>query len=108
MEKAAIMLLMVAPRQPLGRRARVGASPRHRSVPTNRYSATVGTARRTLTQRHLNRALLARQSLIERARTSVPKALERAAGLQAQCAPADTDSASSSPWDGVPARACPP
>jgi hypothetical protein len=42
---------------------------------------------RTLTQRELNRALLARQLLLERAPLSLPRALERVAGLQAQYAP---------------------
>ena len=42
---------------------------------------------RTLTQRELNRALLARQLLLERARISLPRALERMGGLQAQYAP---------------------
>lgn len=42
---------------------------------------------RTLTQRELNRALLARQLLLERARTSLPRALERIGGIQAQYAP---------------------
>src|SRR5438105_3029546 len=42
---------------------------------------------RTLTQRELNRALLARQMLLERARSPLPRALERTGGLQAQYAP---------------------
>jgi DNA glycosylase AlkZ-like len=42
---------------------------------------------RTLTERELNRALLARQLLLERARTTIPKALERIGGIQAQYAP---------------------
>jgi hypothetical protein len=42
---------------------------------------------RILTQRDLNRALLARQMLLERVKTPIPKALERMGGLQAQYAP---------------------
>jgi hypothetical protein len=43
---------------------------------------------RTLSERELNRALLARQHLLERAVTSVPKTLERVGSLQTQYAPA--------------------
>jgi hypothetical protein len=45
------------------------------------------TGQRTLTARELNRALLARQMLLERRATGVPRALERMGGLQAQYAP---------------------
>jgi len=45
------------------------------------------TAERTLTQRELNRALLARQLLLERARLPLPRALERTGGIQNQYAP---------------------
>jgi hypothetical protein len=44
-------------------------------------------ASEVLTQRHLNRALLARQLLLERGRGSIPKTLERIGGIQAQYAP---------------------
>src|SRR3954449_4245094 len=42
---------------------------------------------RTLTQRELNRALLARQLLLERSPAPLPRALERIGGIQAQYAP---------------------
>jgi len=44
-------------------------------------------AERVLTQRELNRAVLARQLLLERSSLPVPRALERVAGLQTQYAP---------------------
>ena len=44
-------------------------------------------AERTLTQPELNRALLARQLLLERARLPIPRALERIGGVQNQYAP---------------------
>jgi DNA glycosylase AlkZ-like len=44
-------------------------------------------AERTLTRRELNRALLARQLLLERVRLPIPRALERIGGIQNQYAP---------------------
>jgi hypothetical protein len=44
-------------------------------------------AERTLTQRALNRALLARQLLLERAPLAIPDAVEQVGGLQTQYAP---------------------
>src|SRR5919197_4701512 len=44
-------------------------------------------AERTLTERELNRALLARQLLLEREQATIPRVLERMGGLQAQYAP---------------------
>jgi hypothetical protein len=47
----------------------------------------VGADRRILTEPELNRALLARQQLLERAKGSIPKLLDRMGTLQAQYAP---------------------
>ena len=44
-------------------------------------------AERVLSERELNRAVLARQLLLERSKLSPPKALERIGGIQAQYAP---------------------
>ena len=44
-------------------------------------------AERVLTERELNRALLARQLLLERSTLSIPRALERIGGIQNQYAP---------------------
>jgi DNA glycosylase AlkZ-like len=44
-------------------------------------------AERVLTQRELNRAVLARQLLLERVRLPIPRALERIGGIQDQYAP---------------------
>ena len=47
----------------------------------------MSSAGRTLSARELNRALLARQNLLEPGRASLPKTLERIGGIQAQYAP---------------------
>jgi DNA glycosylase AlkZ-like len=47
----------------------------------------VAAAERVLSRRELNRALLARQLLLERVRSPLPRTLERMGGLQAQYAP---------------------
>src|SRR5438105_1608415 len=65
-------------------------APRTRSPPGRFWVVTcepVPAAVRTLTQRQVLLALLERQLLLRRARTSIPKALERMGGLQAQYAP---------------------
>ncbi len=45
---------------------------------------TFAVAERVLTERELNRALLARQLLLERSELTIPRALERVGGLQTQ------------------------
>ena len=62
-----------------GRRGRAVAPPAHRLCDL--------TAERTLTARDLNRALLARQFLLERSTLPLVPTLERIAGLQTQYAP---------------------
>jgi hypothetical protein len=47
----------------------------------------VANAERIISERELNRAVLARQLLLERSKTSIPKTLERIGGIQAQYAP---------------------
>lgn len=49
--------------------------------------APVAGSERVLTQRELNRAVLTRQLLLERARLPLPRAVERIGGIQAQYAP---------------------
>ena len=58
-----------------------------RSTPPSEPLSPAVARMRTLTRRHLNRALLSRQMLLERARMPLPRSLERIAGLQAQYAP---------------------
>jgi hypothetical protein len=64
------------------RQARAGA----RTAVLRRLGALLS-AERTLTQRELNRALLARQFLLDRASLPLPRVLERIGGIQAQYAP---------------------
>jgi hypothetical protein len=59
----------------------------HRRPPLAGAGSSEVARERVLTQRELNRALLARQLLLERARLSLPRALEQMGGVQAQYAP---------------------
>jgi hypothetical protein len=63
----------------------VGASAPHARSGGRTIIATVPI--RTLSRRALNRALLHRQLLLERATTAIPEALEQVGGLQTQYAP---------------------
>ena len=72
----------------------IGGGPRRRRDRSGSgclVSASLGYGRpmagRTLSQRDLNRALLARQLLLERVRLPIPRALERLGGIQDQYAP---------------------
>ncbi len=56
--------------------------------PIDTLALQMAEAERTLSKRELNRALLARQMLLERASLSLPRAVERMGLLQAQYAPA--------------------
>jgi hypothetical protein len=60
---------------------------RRRSVIPGAAGYARRVAERVLTDRELNRALLARQMLLERGRATIPKVVERMGGLQAQYAP---------------------
>ena len=66
---------------------RRGRRARRRVGRPRRWPRRRAVSRRVLTERDLNRALLARQMLLERAPLSIPRALERMGGLQAQYAP---------------------
>jgi hypothetical protein len=50
-------------------------------------SDVAGAELRTLSERELNRARLARQGLLDRFSASIPRTLELVGGLQAQYAP---------------------
>lgn len=56
-------------------------------MPSRASERTPAVTERTLSTRALNRALLARQLLMERSPIQLPRALERMAGLQTQYAP---------------------
>lgn len=57
------------------------------TTPSTSPSAGLQGAERALTERALNRALLARQSLLERWKRPIPRAIERMGGVQSQYAP---------------------
>lgn len=57
------------------------------TTPSTSPSAGLQGAERALTERALNRALLARQSLLERSKRPIPRAIERMGGVQSQYAP---------------------
>jgi hypothetical protein len=56
-------------------------------MPAGRRRSTDDPPQRTLTQRELNRALLARQLLLDRSSLSIEEAVEQVGGLQTQYAP---------------------
>ena len=85
-----VFLVVETPRyrtrdRPVHRDARRARARRRRAPPA--APVAVARAARVLTTRELNRAVLARQGLLDRFAASLPRGLERVGGIQAQYAP---------------------